>query len=245
MKFHILTLFPGMFEGPFSESIIKRGIDKGIISLNFYNIRDYAIDKHKTVDDTPYGGGAGMVMKVEPLMAAIEDVKRLAPGARVIITSPRGVKFSQQMAVDFASEQELIVICGHYEGFDERVKELSGAEELSIGDYVMTGGELAAMVIIDSVARLQPGVLGSEESTISESFCNGLLEYPQYTRPPEFRESKVPEVLLSGNHKEIERWRRNQSLLKTLISRPELIDSALLDEEDKRYLESLKKEHVQ
>lgn len=239
MKFHILSLFPEMFTGPFSTSIIGRGVDNGQLGVELYNIRDFATDRHRTVDDAPYGGGAGMVMKVEPLCACLEEVQSRAPGARVLIASPRGVPLTQKRVEELAAEKELIIVCGRYEGIDERVVELFAAEEFSIGDYVMTGGELAAMVLVDAVGRLVPGVLGSEASAEDESFSDGLLEYPHYTRPPEFRGLQVPEVLLSGNHREIGRWRRRQSLLKTLRIRPELLQSITLGREDEKMLQEI------
>ena len=232
MKFHILTLFPEMFSGPLSASIIGRAVENGILEVQLHNIRDYATDRHRTVDDAPYGGGAGMVMKVEPLVAALEAVKELTPSARLLLTSPRGCPFNQQMATGLAACNEVIIVCGRYEGIDERVVELSGAEEVSLGDFVLTGGELAAMVLIDAVTRLLPGVLGSDESASADSFSDGLLEYPQYTRPPEFRGLKVPEVLLSGNHREIAKWRREQSLLRTRRCRPDLLSVAPLTKND-------------
>jgi tRNA (guanine37-N1)-methyltransferase len=226
MKFHILTLFPGMFPAFLSSSIIGRAVENGLLSVELHNIRDYAMDRHKTVDDAPYGGGAGMVMKVEPLAGAIDHVKVLAPAARLLLTSPRGVRFDQKLAADFAAGGDIIIICGRYEGIDERVTELYQADEISLGDFVMTGGEVAAMAIIDTVARLLPGVLGSAESAADDSFTAGLLEYPQYTRPPDFRGLQVPEVLLSGNHAEIAKWRRRQSLQRTLEVRPDLFNAA-------------------
>lgn len=222
MKFDVLTLFPGMF-APMNDSIIGRGIERGLIELNLWNIRDYAVDRHHTVDDSPYGGGAGMVMKVEPLYACIEKVRSQRPQAKVLLTSPRGVPFTQKMAHDLATLPELIIVCGRYEGVDERVTELCIDQEVSIGDFVLTGGELAAMTIVDAVGRLLPGVLGSEDSARDESFTEGLLEYPQYTRPPEFQGLTVPDVLLSGNHSVIATWRRNQAIMRTVEARPELL----------------------
>ncbi len=223
MKFHILTLFPGMFSGFLAASIIGRAVENGLLEVELHNIRDYAVDRHKTVDDAPYGGGAGMVMKIEPLARAIDSVKAMAPEARLLLSSPRGVRLDQKMAAEFAAGGDVIIICGRYEGVDERVAELYGAEEVSIGDFVMTGGELAAMVIVDSVGRLLPGVLGCESSAVDESFAAGLLEYPHYTRPPEFRGLRVPDVLLSGNHAAIEKWRRKESLQRTRDLRPDLL----------------------
>lgn len=234
MKFDVLTLFPGMFDGPMNDSIIGRGIERGLIELTLWNIRDFATDRHRTVDDSPYGGGAGMVMKVEPLYFCIEKVKADRPGAAVILTSPRGIPFTQEMAQELAGLPELIIVCGRYEGVDERVTELCIDHEVSVGDFVLTGGELAAMVIIDAVGRLLPGVLGSEDSAMDESFAEGLLEYPQYTRPPEFHGLKVPEVLLSGNHREIAKWRRHQAILRTLDARPELLANVQLSPAERK-----------
>ncbi len=242
MKFDILTLFPSMFDGPFSESIIKRAIDKGLLKLNVHNVRNYALDRHKTTDDYPYGGGAGMVMKVEPLAASIEAVRPGNPKAKVILTTPRGRQFNQTMARDLSREEGLIIICGRYEGVDERVRELFVDYEISLGDFVLTGGELAAMAIIDAVARNIPGVLGSSESASGDSFSDGLLEYPQYTRPAEFRGLSVPEVLLSGNHGEISLWRRRQTLKRTFTVRPDLIISANLTEEEKSFIRKFAEE---
>ncbi len=235
MKFHILTLFPAMFDGPLTESIIKRAVEKGLVDIRLHNIRDYAVDRHRTTDDAPYGGGAGMVMKVEPLAACIEAIRDMSPGARVILTTPRGKPLNQELA----REEELAIICGRYEGVDERVRELFGAEEVSLGDFVLTGGEIAAMAIVDAVSRLVPGVLGSEESAAADSFSDGLLEYPQYTRPAESRGVRVPEVLLSGNHLEIDRWRRRKAVEKTFRERPDLLATARLSAEDLKYLDEL------
>jgi tRNA (guanine37-N1)-methyltransferase len=242
MKIDILTLFPSMFDGPFSESIIKRAIEKELLEINLHNIRDYSADRHKTTDDYPYGGGAGMVMKVEPLAACIEAAKNSGSNAKVILTTPRGLPFNQRTARELSQEEALIIVCGRYEGIDERIRELFIDYEISIGDFVLTGGELAAMVVVDAVTRLVPGVLGSEESAAGDSFSDGLLEYPQYTRPPEFRGLKVPQVLLSGNHGDISRWRRQQSLKKTMEARPDLLCSAHLTENDKAYLRNLTRE---
>ena len=203
MKFDILTLFPAMFHGPTTESIIKRAVENGVIEIRLHNVRDYAVDRHKTADDYPYGGGAGMVMKVEPLAACIEKVVAERPAARVILTTPQGRRFTQAVAEELAREKKLVIICGRYEGIDERVRELFVNDEISVGDYVLTGGEIAAMVMVDAISRLVPGVLGSDESAGSDSFSDALLEYPQYTRPAEFRGNKVPDVLLSGNHSKL------------------------------------------
>jgi tRNA (guanine37-N1)-methyltransferase len=239
MKFDILTLFPSMFAGPFSESIIKRAVDRGILEIGLHNIRDYATGRHKVTDDYPYGGGSGMVMKVEPLAACIESVHSDNQKAKVVLTTPQGSIFNEELARSLATESGLIIICGRYEGIDERVKELFVDHEISVGDFVLTGGELAAMVLVDAVARFIPGVLGSEESAQSDTFSDGLLEYPQYTRPPEFRGLTVPQVLLSGNHGEIASWRRRQALTRTFLSRPDLLNSACLAEDDIEFLNDL------
>ena len=233
MKFQILTLFPAMFDGPLTESIIKRAAERRLIDVSLHNIRDYATDRHRTTDDAPYGGGAGMVMKVEPLSACIDAVRTAGSRSRVILTTPRGRPFSQALARELVREEELVIICGRYEGVDERVRELYVDDEISLGDFVLTGGEIAAMAIVDAVARLVPGVLGCEESAVSDSFSDGLLEYPHYTRPPEFRGLAVPEVLLSGNHREIARWRRCMSLEKTAAQRPDLLAAASLTDEER------------
>jgi tRNA (guanine37-N1)-methyltransferase len=240
MKFDLLTLFPGMFSGPFSESIIKNAVDKGLVEISLHTIRDFACDKHRVTDDYPYGGGAGMVMKVEPLTACLESVKVARPLSKVILTTPGGRPLNQSLAQELAAEEGLIIICGRYEGVDERVREMFVDMEVSIGDFVLTGGEPAAIVLVDAVSRLIPGVLGSSESALDDSFCNGLLEYPQYTRPPEFRGLPVPSVLLSGNHSEIKRWRRRESLRRTFLMRPELLDTAVLTDEDKLFIRTLR-----
>ncbi|TSK04266.1 MAG: tRNA (guanosine(37)-N1)-methyltransferase TrmD [Geobacter sp.] len=239
MKFDILTLFPAMFEGPMTESILKRASDKGLIEVGLHNIRDWAFDKHATADDSPYGGGAGMVMKVEPIAGAIEAVKKMRPASRVILTTPGGRPFTHQVAEELSREEGLIIICGRYEGVDERVRALFVDDEISLGDFVLTGGELAAMVVVDAVSRLVPGVLGSEESAQYDSFADGLLEYPQYTRPPEFRGEKVPDILLSGNHAEIAKWRRKEQIRRTLASRPELLEGIEWSKQDKKLLKEL------
>lgn len=223
LRFDVLTLFPEMFGGPLGHSILARAIERGLLEVGLTNIRDFATDRHRTVDDYPYGGGPGMVMKPGPIFDAVESVAR--PGSTVILLSPRGRVFDQRIAAELAQREHLVLICGHYEGVDERVRENLATDELSIGDYVLTGGELAAMVVIDAVARLLPGVLGGVTSACDESHSQGLLEYPQYTRPPEFRGRVVPNVLLSGNHALIARWRRQQALLRTTERRPDLLSS--------------------
>jgi tRNA (guanine37-N1)-methyltransferase len=222
MKIDVLTLFPAMFAGPLDESILKRARAAGLLDLKIHNLRDWAHDRHKTVDDRPFGGGPGMLLKPEPLFAAIEELRR--KNTRVILLSPSGRKFDQAIARELAREKDLLLVTGHYEGFDERVREKLADDELSIGDYVLTNGALPAMVVIDAVTRLLPGVLGDDESSHDESFgsCRPGLEYPQYTRPAEFREMRVPDILVSGNHAEIEKWRREQAKRRTKERRPDL-----------------------
>jgi tRNA (guanine37-N1)-methyltransferase len=221
MKIDVLTLFPAMFAGPLDESIIKRAREAGRLDLGIHNLRDYAHDRHKTVDDRPFGGGPGMLLKPEPIFEAVEDLA--GESTRVILLSPSGRTFNQAIAGQLAQVEHLLLVSGHYEGFDERVREQLADDELSIGDYVLTNGALPAMVIVDAVTRLLPGVLGDDTSAHEESFNHGLLEYPQYTRPAEFRGMKVPAVLLSGNHAEIARWRAEQSRLRTQERRPDLL----------------------
>ena len=221
MKVDVLTLFPAMFAGPLDESIIKRARAAGLLELRIHNLRDYAHDRHKTVDDRPFGGGPGMLLKPEPIFEAVETLAR--ENTRVVLLSPAGRQFNQGIARELAAQEDLMLITGHYEGFDERIRQELADDELSIGDYVLTNGALPAMVIIDTVARLLPGVLGDDQSAHDESFSAGLLEYPQYTRPAEFRGMKVPEVLLSGNHAEIARWRAEQSRTVTQQRRPDLL----------------------
>jgi len=221
MKIDVLTLFPAMFAGPLDESIVKRAREAGLLDLKIHNLRDWTHGRHKTVDDRPFGGGPGMLLKVEPLFEAIESLQR--EKTKVILLSPSGRKFTQEIARELAQQEDLLLVCGSYEGFDERVREALADDELSIGDYVLTNGALPAMVLIDAVVRLLPGVLGDDESSHDESFSHGLLEYPQYTRPAEFRGMKVPEVLLSGNHAEIEKWRREQAKMRTEKQRPDLL----------------------
>lgn len=245
LNFEVLTLFPGILAGPLNESILKRGREKGLLNVSIRNIRDYAEDKHKTADDSPYGGGAGMVLKPEPIFKAFGAMKSEYPGETflTILLSPQGRIFNQQRVEQLSEEtRRIVLLCGHYEAVDERVVQTIIDEELSVGDYVLTGGELAALVVIDAAARLLPGVLGDEESAYRDSFGDGLLDHPHYTRPAEFRGMKIPEVLLSGNHAEIEKWRRREALRATLIKRPDLIETADLTDEDRQILEELKKE---
>jgi len=221
MKIDVLTLFPAMFAGPLDESIVKRARDAGLLDLTIHNLRDYTHDRHQTVDDRPFGGGPGMLLKPEPIFEAVEALAR--ENTRVVLLSPAGRTFNQAIARELAVVDDLLLISGHYEGFDERIRQELAHDELSIGDYVLTNGALPAMVIIDAVTRLLPGALGDDESAHEESFSHGLLEYPQYTRPAEFRGLKVPEVLLSGNHAEIARWRADQARRRTTERRPDLL----------------------
>ena len=247
MDIHVLTLFPEMFDSPFDQSIVHRAREKGLINLQLHNIRDYAQDKHKVTDDYTFGGGPGMVMKPEPIFEAVDTLKsehELNKGTPIVLLTPRGRVFSQQIAQELSQHSELVLICGHYEGVDERVATHLSTDEISLGDYVLTGGELAAMVVVDSVARLVPGVLGSTESLEDESHSSGLLQYPQYTRPAEYRGWKVPDVLLSGHHQEIDRWRRQQSLLHTLKRRPDLLKYFQLTDEEKRWLEEIESSSI-
>lgn len=239
MKFDILTLFPAMLEGPFSTSILGKAVDKGLIEIGLHNLRDWAEGKHQVTDDTPYGGGDGMVMKVEPVAAALAELKRQRPQSRILLMSPQGKTFHQDDAERFSHEAGLIFVCGRYEGYDERIRLLVD-EEVSLGDFVLTGGELAAATILDATARLVPGVLGAAGSALGDSFSDGLLEYPQYTRPAEFNGVRVPDVLTSGNHQMIATWRRREQLRRTLERRPELLDTAPLSKSDRLYLEELR-----
>ncbi len=224
MRIDILTLFPEMFQNVLGESILKIAREKELVSFHLHNIRDFSDDKHRCVDDKPYGGGAGMVMKPEPVFNAVEAVEILDDAASTkILLTPQGETFNQEIAHDLSKKARLMIICGRYEGFDERIRSGIDALEISIGDYVLTGGEIPAMVVIDSVARLVPGVLGGDNSLQDESFVNRMLEYPQYTRPAEFRGMKVPEVLTSGHHSKIEEWRRENSILRTQERRPDLL----------------------
>lgn len=234
MKIDIVTLFPEMFQGPFEHSIIKRAVDKNIIKTAFTNPRDFTYDKHHQVDDSPFGGGAGMVLKPEPFFRAVKHIKEASPdkNPRVILLCPSGKTFSQQKAKELAQYDALLFICGHYEGFDNRITEHLADEAISIGDYVLTGGELACMVIIDAVTRMLPDVLGSKESAVTDSFYNGLLEYPQYTRPREYHGMTVPDILFSGDHAKIKLWRKKEALETTLAKRPDLLSEYQLSDEE-------------
>ena len=243
MRIDILTIFPQMFEAWFGSGIFKRAIDNGLVSINPVNIRDYTHDKHHTTDDYPYSGGAGMVMKPEPIFEAVEAIKAGMDDKKadlpIVLLSPQGRLFSHKIAREMAQYSHIVLICGHYEGVDERVAEHLATDIISIGDYVLTGGELPAMVVADAVLRLVPGVLGSEESVLEDSHASGLLEYPQYTRPADYRGWKVPEILLSGNHAQIAKWRREQIIKRTLEKRPELLDDAELGLEDKKLVKRI------
>jgi len=239
MIIDILTLFPAMFDGPLTESILKRAQERGLLTVQRHDIRAYTTDKHHTADDTPYGGGGGMVMMAGPLVAAVEDVRGTDTGAPVILLTPQGRVFTQRVAAELAAHDRLILVCGRYEGVDERVRQSVVTDEISIGDYVLTGGELAAMVIVDAVARLIPGVLGARWGAEEDSHAMGLLEYPHYTRPPVFRDMAVPEMLLSGDHGAIARWRRREAIRRTWQRRPDMLLATELSEGERWFLAEL------
>ena len=243
MRIDILTLFPQMFQSPFSAGIFQRAVDQKLVEVNLHNIRDYTHDKHHVVDDYAYGGGAGMILKPEPIFEAVESIKsemkEEAEALLIILLTPQGRLFSQSIAQELSRNKHLILICGRYEGVDERVREHLATDEISIGDYVLSGGELAAMVVVDAVVRLLPGVLGSEASAADDSYVTGLLEHPQYTRPEVYREWSVPQILLSGNHAQIAKWRREQAIRRTLECRPELLDKANLGVGERQSVDSL------
>jgi tRNA (guanine37-N1)-methyltransferase len=241
MRFDVLTLFPGMLQAPLGESILGRAQAAGLITVGVHSLRDWAAGRHQVTDDTPCGGGDGMVMKVEPIARAVRELRGRSPGARVLLMSPHGRTFRQADAVRLSHEPGLIFVCGRYEGFDERVRALVD-EELSLGDFILTGGEPAALAMIDAIARLLPGVLGAVGSAAHDSFSDGLLEYPQYTRPVEFEGVRVPDVLLSGNHQAIAAWRRREQLRRTLTRRPDLLEHACLSKTDRKVLEELRQE---
>jgi len=243
MIIKVFTIFPGMFDGPLESSIIKRARDKELVGIELVDFREYASSKHKNVDDEPFGGGPGMLLKPEPIYSAFEAVagKKESYKGKVVLMTPQGAPLTQRIAEELAAQEEISIICGHYEGFDERIRKLADIE-LSIGDYVLTGGELPAMVLIDCVCRLLPGVLGEDESSHSDSFSDGLLEHPHYTRPRVYRDMIVPDVLISGNHEQIRRWRRKESLRRTWQRRGELLGSASLTPEDLRFLEEIERE---
>lgn len=241
-QFFVLTLFPEMIQQTLSHSIMGRAQKEGHISVEAINIRDYTLNKQKHVDDYPYGGGAGMVMKAQPIYDAYQSIAEKAQGARVVYMTPQGRPFTQRIAEELSQEENLVFLCGHYEGIDERIIEEIVTDEISLGDFVLTGGELAAITIIDAVSRLVPGVLGKEDSFADESFSDGLLEYPQYTRPPVFHGKEVPEILLSGHHANIAKWRREQSLIRTVKKRPDLLETAELTAKERQFVERLQEE---
>lgn len=245
MQIDILTLFPEMFPGVLGSSILGKAAEKSAVQFNVVNFREFADNKHSAVDDYPYGGGAGMVLMPQPIFDAVDDLKQGAAKdkTRIILLCPQGTRFDQRKAEELAMEEHLIFICGHYEGYDERIRKHLVTDEISIGDYVLTGGELGAMVVIDSVVRLLPEVLGNEESHIKDSFSTGLLEHPHYTRPADFRGMKVPDVLLSGNHKLIEEWRNKEALRRTLERRPDLLEKIDLTPEQEKWLQEVKKDY--
>lgn len=240
IRFDILSLFPEMFASPFDSSIIKRACEKGLLEIHLHNIRDFAVDKHRVTDDAPYGGGGGMVMKVEPIDRALTYLRETGENPLVVLLTPQGERFTQRVAEELAAYPRIVLICGRYEGVDERVRQYLVDREISLGDFVMTGGELSAMVVVDVVSRLIPGVLGNVESALSDSFTTGLLEHPHYTRPAVYKGWRVPEILLSGNHREIQEWRRRESLRRTLQRRPDLLEHADLSDDDKRMLEEIR-----
>jgi tRNA (guanine37-N1)-methyltransferase len=241
MRFDIFTLLPEVFPPYLQASILQKASERGLIECAVHNIRDYTHDKHHTTDDTPYGGGGGMVMKPEPVFEAIESVLGAPPACPVILLTPQGRVFDQRVAAELTQHARIGLLCGRYEGFDERIRTGLVTDEISIGDFVLTGGELPALMIIDAVARLIPGVLGDPTGAEDDSHASGLLEYPHYTKPPEFRGMAVPDVLLSGNHAKIEQWRREQSLLRTLNRRPDLLDKATLNDKDRKFIENAKR----
>lgn len=243
MKIDVLTLFPRMFQGPLTESIIGKAIDRDLLKVDVVNFRDYTDNKHLNVDDYPYGGGAGMLLKAQPIFDAIDAINEKAPETkkRVILLDPAGIPFTQFVAEELAEEEHLVFICGHYEGYDERIRTLV-TDEISLGDYVLTGGELGAMVMIDATVRLLPEVLGNDQSAKTDSHSTGLLEHPQYTRPAEYRGMKVPDVLISGNHKKIKEWQDKESIRRTFERRPDMLDNLALSNEQKKYLGEIEKE---
>lgn len=244
MRIDVLTIFPQLFESPLQVSMMGRACEQGLVDIVIHNFREYSSDTHQKVDDYPYGGGAGMVLRPEPIAAALQNIMRTAGRGKTILLSPQGQQFTQQMAKTWATEERLILICGHYKGVDERLKQEYVEEEVSIGDYVLTGGELPALVIIDAIVRLIPGVLGDLESAEGDSFYEGLLDHPHYTRPETFEGLEVPEVLLSGHHERIRRWRRKEALRKTLNLRPDLLERAHLCDEDWSLLLDIQKERM-
>lgn len=244
IRFDVLSIFPEMLQSPLEFSLLKKAREKGLIEVGLHNIRDWTRDKHHMTDDAPYGGGCGMVMKVEPVARAVAAVKQAGEASLVVLLTPQGEIFNQTIAAELARQKQIILICGRYEGFDERIREHLADREISLGDYILTGGELSALVVIDATARLIPGVLGNDASASGESFSQGLLEYPQYTRPAEYSGWPVPEVLLSGNHARIDRWQRIEALRRTWRRRPELLEKTQLGEEDRELLEKIKQGRI-
>ncbi len=240
MQFDVFTLIPEIFPAYLESSILQRARQRGLIDVRVHNIRDFTHDKHHTTDDVPYGGGGGMVLKPEPVFEAVESISGQGAGRPIILLTPQGRVFNQSMALELSRHESITLICGRYEGVDERIRAHLVTDEISIGDYVLTGGELPALILVDAIARLLPGVLGDPDGAADDSHATGLLEYPHYTRPPEYRGEVVPEVLLSGDHAKIAKWRRQQSLARTLARRPDLLDKADLSEEDRKYLSALK-----
>jgi tRNA (guanine37-N1)-methyltransferase len=242
MRFEVFTLLPEVFPSYLETSILKRAIERGLIDVQVHNIRDYTYDRHHTTDDTPYGGGGGMVMKPEPVFEAVESVLGKDPGCPIIMLTPQGRVFNQRLAEELSQNERIALVCGRYEGIDERIREHLITDEISIGDFVLTGGELPALIVVDAVSRHLPGVLGDPEGVADDSHASGLLEYPHYTRPPEFRGWKVPEILLSGDHARIESWRREQSILRTLKRRPDLLGQASLSAAEQKFVKKTFKE---
>jgi tRNA (guanine37-N1)-methyltransferase len=241
MQFDVFSLFPQLFEPYFQASILLKAVQRGLIQVNLHDIRQWTHDRHHVTDDTPYGGGGGMVMKVEPVFAAVEEILGAPPQVPLILMTPQGRVFNQQTAQELAQYPRLGLLCGRYEGIDERIRQHLVTHEISIGDYVLTGGELPALIVMDAVSRLVPGVLGDPDGAADDSHATGLLEYPHYTRPPEFRGWTVPDILMSGNHAEIARWRREQSLTRTLLRRPDLLETAPLTDKDRAALETIRR----
>jgi tRNA (guanine37-N1)-methyltransferase len=243
MKFDIVTIFPRMVEAGLADGVIGRGVERGLLDIRVHDLRAYTVDRHRSVDDVPYGGGPGMVMKPEPLARAVEDIRaRRGDPDTVVLLSPQGRRFTQAEAARMSALRHVALLCGRYEGMDERIRTLVATEELSIGDYVLSGGELPALVIVDAISRLVPGVVGDTRSVEQDSFSRGLLDYPHYTRPSEFSGAKVPEVLMSGHHEEVRRWRKKTAIQRTLERRPELLDTAAMDDEERALLDEIRKE---
>jgi tRNA (guanine37-N1)-methyltransferase len=241
MKFDIITIFPRMVQAGLAEGVVSRGIEQQLLDVAVHDLRDFTTDRHRSVDDMPYGGGPGMVMKVEPLVKAIEFVREQRGAGAVLVLSPQGRRFTQREAERLSGLEHLVLVCGRYEGIDDRVAGLVGAEEVSIGDYVLSGGELGALVVVDAVSRLVPGVVGDAQSVVDESFADGVLDYPHYTRPIEFRGVRVPDVLVSGHHAEVRRWRKRAALERTLERRPDLLERAALDDDSRALLDELRR----